>query len=54
MCEQVADNGNHASLAIQNRCTRGTVIKDETIVCVVSGGNIDASKLTKILAGTTP
>ena len=27
---------------------------DETIVCVVSGGNIDASKLTKILAGTTP
>jgi threonine dehydratase len=27
---------------------------EETIVCVVSGGNIDASKLTKILAGTTP
>jgi threonine dehydratase len=27
---------------------------DETIVCVVSGGNIDSSKLTKILAGTTP
>jgi threonine dehydratase len=27
---------------------------DETIVCVVSGGNIDASKLAKILAGTTP
>jgi threonine dehydratase len=27
---------------------------DETIVCVVSGGNIDTSKLTKILAGTTP
>jgi threonine dehydratase len=27
---------------------------DETIACVVSGGNIDASKLTKILAGTTP
>jgi threonine dehydratase len=27
---------------------------DETIVCVVSGGNIDASALTKILAGTTP
>jgi threonine dehydratase len=27
---------------------------DETIVCVVSGGNIDVSKLTKILAGTTP
>ena len=24
------------------------------VVCVVSGGNIDASKLTKILAGTTP
>ena len=27
---------------------------DETIVCIVSGGNIDTSKLTKILAGTTP
>ena len=27
---------------------------DETIVCIVSGGNIDSSKLTKILAGTTP
>jgi threonine dehydratase len=27
---------------------------DEKIVCVVSGGNIDASKLTKILAGATP
>ena len=27
---------------------------DETIVCVVSGGNIDSSKLTKILQGTTP
>jgi threonine dehydratase len=27
---------------------------DETVVCVVSGGNIDASKLTQILAGTTP
>ncbi len=27
---------------------------DETIVCVVSGGNIDTSKLTMILAGTTP
>ena len=27
---------------------------DETIVCVVSGGNIDSSKLTKILAGATP
>jgi threonine dehydratase len=27
---------------------------DESIVCVVSGGNIDTSKLTKILAGTTP
>jgi threonine dehydratase len=27
---------------------------DETTVCVVSGGNIDASKLAKILAGTTP
>ena len=28
--------------------------RDETVVCVVSGGNIDTSKLTKILAGTTP
>ena len=27
---------------------------EETIVCVVSGGNIDASKLTKILSGETP
>ncbi|MFL5920798.1 MAG: threonine/serine dehydratase [Gaiellaceae bacterium] len=27
---------------------------DENVVCVVSGGNIDASKLTQILAGTTP
>jgi threonine dehydratase len=27
---------------------------DEKVVCVVSGGNIDASKLAKILAGTTP
>jgi threonine dehydratase len=27
---------------------------DEKVVCVVSGGNIDASKLTQILAGTTP
>ena len=27
---------------------------DEKIVCVVSGGNIDASKLAQILAGTTP
>ena len=35
MREDVADNGNHASLAIQNRCTRGTVIKDETVVSVV-------------------
>ena len=27
---------------------------DEKVVCVVSGGNIDASKLAQILAGTTP
>jgi threonine dehydratase len=27
---------------------------DEKIVCVVSGGNIDASKLTTILGGATP
>jgi threonine dehydratase len=27
---------------------------DENVVCVVSGGNIDSSKLTQILAGTTP
>jgi threonine dehydratase len=27
---------------------------NETVVCVVSGGNIDASTLTQILAGTTP
>jgi threonine dehydratase len=27
---------------------------DEKMVCVVSGGNIDASKLTTILAGATP
>jgi threonine dehydratase len=27
---------------------------DETVVCVVSGGNIDFSKLTQILAGKTP
>lgn len=27
---------------------------DETVVCVVSGGNIDSSKLTEILAGATP
>jgi threonine dehydratase len=27
---------------------------DESVVCVVSGGNIDASKLTQILAGETP
>jgi threonine dehydratase len=27
---------------------------DEKVVCVVSGGNIDSSKLTQILAGTTP
>ena len=24
------------------------------VVCIVSGGNIDASRLTKILAGETP
>jgi threonine dehydratase len=27
---------------------------NETVVCVVSGGNIDASKLTQILEGRTP
>jgi threonine dehydratase len=27
---------------------------DETVVCIVSGGNIDASKLTAILSGATP
>jgi threonine dehydratase len=27
---------------------------DESVVCIVSGGNIDASKLTQILAGETP
>jgi threonine dehydratase len=28
--------------------------RDEQVVCVVSGGNIDASKLTQILSGATP
>ena len=27
---------------------------DETVVCIVSGGNIDSSKLATILAGATP
>jgi threonine dehydratase len=27
---------------------------DERIVCIVSGGNIDAAKLATILAGRTP
>jgi threonine dehydratase len=27
---------------------------DENVVCVVSGGNIDSSKLSEILAGRTP
>ena len=33
--EDVADNRNHASLAIQDRRARGTVIKDKTVVSVV-------------------
>ena len=27
---------------------------DEQVVCIVSGGNIDAGKLAQILAGETP
>ena len=35
MREEVADNGDHAALAIQHRRARGTVIEDQTVVSVV-------------------
>ncbi len=53
-CRIIAEGAGAASLAAATTALGGRLTATRKVVCVVSGGNIDAAKLACILRGATP